>query len=305
MRYLLLILFFFSNSVFAEQYELEKGILINLPKNYAVTKEEVGVTVERALKSGRFTEEEKEMRRIAHLQNGESVDDIMYSIDSKKRIEFYEKDLDPWGKAENDIILSDLINECMSLYKVKKKIKKCAYDKTDQLLEFDGIDTFIILFKNEDPELNRLNNISDDVLSELSKKEIAQIRKKYASNINWRSKNKYFKEIGIRNIKITGMGNFYVETITSQKIGNYKSTNIRFILPYKNRRFIINANCQTSDCNNAKEKMAKIIEPIFKINTKGIKVYDFQKKQDMIELLEKVKNGYRAFKFAKLIFLIV
>ena len=54
-----------------------------------------------------------------------------------------------------------------------------------------------------------------------------------------------------------------------------------------------------------RQKMSEIIDPTFSVNPNGIKTYDFQKKQDMIDLITKVKNGYRIFKIAKLLMFLV
>ena len=48
--------------------------------------------------------------------------------------------------------------------------------------------------------------------------------------------------------------------------------------------------------------MYEIINPTFSINVEGIKTYDFQKKQDMLDLLQNVRNGYRIFRIASLMF---
>ena len=46
--------------------------------------------------------------------------------------------------------------------------------------------------------------------------------------------------------------------------------------------------------------MQKIIEPIFKIDVSGVTTYDYRKKEDMIRLINNVRNGYRIYKFIKL-----
>jgi hypothetical protein len=51
--------------------------------------------------------------------------------------------------------------------------------------------------------------------------------------------------------------------------------------------------------------MAAIIDPTFSINPNGIKTYDFQNKQDMIDLISKVKYGYRIFRIARLLMFLV
>ena len=48
--------------------------------------------------------------------------------------------------------------------------------------------------------------------------------------------------------------------------------------------------------------MNAIIKPTFSINPNGIKTYDFQKKQDMLDLIQNVRNGYRIFRIASLLF---
>jgi len=306
MRYLLITLFLFLfTNCYAEQYKLENNFIINLPNNTIVIKEPVFDAVERAFKTRRYTEKEKKIAFKMHLESGETKDDIIYSLSTKEEDLFYKKDQDPFGKAENDIFLLGLINECEKLFKINKKITSCAMQKLQDYFKSDGVNYFFILFINNDPKYEKLFNMSDDELSNLSKKSIKNIRNKFASNINWKSKNKYFKEKGIRNIKITGTGDFYIETISTETTGKWKETNIRLILPYNNRRFIINATCRDEKCKNVKNKIAKILEPTFKINPNGVKVYDFNKKQDMLDLIQNVKNGYRIFRFAKLIFLIV
>jgi len=173
------------------------------------------------------------------------------------------------------------------------------------MLEFD--DDFEYFYshigENISTKLKQLNGMSDDQLATLSKKDIKKIRKLNSSKINYKYKKRYFKEKGIRNIKITGDGFFYVESISSISYkGGFNYTETSWAIPYNDREFIIKSNCYKEYCENTKERMYEIIEPTFSINPNGIKTYDFQKKQDMIDLIQNVKNGYRIFRIASLLF---
>ena len=87
--------------------------------------------------------------------------------------------------------------------------------------------------------------------------------------------------------------------------GVFRSTYVSFNIPYKNRRFVIYAECTDEYCVDIRKKMAEIIDPTFSINPNGITTYDFQKKQDMIDLITKVKNGYRILRVARLLMFLV
>lgn len=186
--------------------------------------------------------------------------------------------------------------------KTKKKQRECVLRS---ILEFDDNFEYFYSHIGDNPsvKLELLNTMSDDQLASLTKKEIKKIRKITSSKINYKYKKRYFKEKGIRNIKITENGFFYIESISSIKYkGGLNYTETSWAIPYNNREFLIKSNCYKEYCQNTKQRMYEIINPTFSINIEGIKTYDFQKKQDMLDLLQNVRNGYRIFRIASLMF---
>ena len=51
--------------------------------------------------------------------------------------------------------------------------------------------------------------------------------------------------------------------------------------------------------------MLKIIEPSFSLDTTKIKKFDINKKEEMIKMFNTVKNGYRYYKLAKLLIMLL
>ena len=52
-------------------------------------------------------------------------------------------------------------------------------------------------------------------------------------------------------------------------------------------------------------EMIEIIEPTFKIETQNITTYDIDNKEEMLMLVGKVRNGYKIFKIAKLLLILL
>jgi hypothetical protein len=297
-RHLLVFLFISISPVIGEIIEIDKGLKINIPKDKVYYTSNILEDLKRNMEQRKFTKKEINYT-LKDLSNyGITGKEVGYSITSETHNKNRLRQEDEFENDEFEIELQAfVVNKCS-----KKKNKECILRS---ILEFDDYfeHFYTHIGKNESPRLKKLNGLSDDQLATLSNKEIKKIRKSNSSKINYKYKKRYFKETGIRNIKITGDGFFYVESISSisTKTGvNYTETS--WSIPLNNKEFLIKSNCYKEYCKKTKERMYDIIKPTFSINPNGIKTYDFQKKQDMIDLIQNVKNGYRIFRIASLLF---
>ena len=297
-----LFLFFNSTSV-AEILDIGHGFKINIPENMSYDKRDGYEVVLKNLKNRGLTK--KEIKYIISswkdLGFGETEDEIY--ISSPEALEFEKRDGDVFGKAENDLVFAEIADTCRDK-KSKKAFLNCLL--AGLKIKINATMTFSIsLSDNESSKLKRLNSLSDSEISTLGKKEIKNFRKEHAGKFKFKSKGGDFKEIGIRNIRITSKGDFYIEERSIVKWLGFKTTYTHYIIPFKNRAFIIQGKCFKKYCKGLEDKMAKIIEPIFALNHKKDETYDFDNKQKMIQLVNNVRKGYRIYKIAKLLIILI
>ena len=301
-RYLLIISLILCKSVFAEIIEIDKGVKLKIPEKSKFYTTKVVDDLKRNMENSKFTSKEIKYSLNEVKRMGFTGNELGYSIVSETRYKNKLRQEDEFDKDEYDLELENfVITKCASK-KIKKTRTECILRS---ILEFDDYTEYFysLIGENISLKLKQLNGMSDDQLATLSKKDIKKIRKSNSSKINYKYKKRYFKEKGIRNIKITGDGFFYIESISSIRYKNGANyTETSWAIPYKDREFLIKSNCYKEYCENTKERMYEIIKPTFSINPNGIKTYDFQKKQDMLDLIQNVKNGYRIFRIASLLF---
>ena len=300
-RYLIIFLIFCS-SVFAEIIEIDPGVKIKIPEGKAFYTNNPLDDLKNNAIGRKFTSKETKYALKEFTKMGFSGNEKGYSIVSKENHKNRLRQEDEFEKDVYDLELENFVVTKCASKKTKKSRGKCILRS---ILEFDDYTEYFYthIGDNESQNLKQLNGMSDDQLATLSKKDIKRIRKINSSKINYKYKKRYFKEKGIRNIKITGDGFFYVESISSIKYKNgVEYTETSWAIPYNNREFLIKSNCYKEYCQNTKERMYEIIKPTFSINPNGIKTYDFQKKQDMLDLIQNVRNGYRIFRIASLLF---
>ena len=291
-----------SSNLLAEIIEISPGVKIKIPTNKTFYTSDPLEDLKNNMIARKYTEKEmiyslKEVKRM-----GFSGKEVGYSIVTNTAKKNRLRKKDEFEKDIYELELESFIFTKCSDKKTKKKQRECVLRS---ILEFD--DNFEYFYShigdNPSAKLELLNTMSDDQLASLTKKEIKKIRKITSSKINYKYKKRYFKEKGIRNIKITENGFFYIESISSIKYkGGLNYTETSWAIPYNNREFLIKSNCYKEYCQNTKQRMYEIINPTFSINIEGIKTYDFQKKQDMLDLLQNVRNGYRIFRIASLMF---
>jgi len=292
-----------SNTSLAEIVTISPDVKIKIPDNKTYYTENSLERVYENLRARKFTKSEINFVSQQIQLMGYSGNEMSYEILSERSYFNKKKREDEFEQDELFLEFSRFARDKCS-GKKNKSSKKCL---TRAMLEFDdSFDHFMVVFgDSESEQLKKLNGMSDDELATLSRKDIKKIRKIHSNKIDYKYKNKFFKEKGVRNIKITGDGFFYIERISSINRNGFKYTETSWSIPFKNREFIIKSFCYEEYCEGIKEKMTKIVEPTFKINPNGIKTYDFQKKQDMLDLIEKVRKGYRIFKIAKLLLFII
>ena len=303
----LIILLIFCNIASAEIVLLGDLVKINIPEDKTYTKYNKLEHTMKNMSDAKFTDNEIDRVLNSAINAGSAGDEIAIHINSEKFFETEKNSKDDFGILENEAMLDDAIFSCAkklgSLNKSKKSIN--CIEKELRIINEATYYFNVWINKNEDLEFKELFSLSDDQIAELSAREIKQINKKYSPKLKFKSKSKEIIYSGTQNIKITGTGDFYIEEMLSVTRYGLKSTYVSFNIPYKNRRFVIFADCIDEFCIDIRQKMSEIIDPTFSVNPNGIKTYDFQKKQDMLDLITKVKNGYRIFKIAKLLMFLV
>lgn len=307
MRYFLIILLFCTN-IYAEIVEISENVRIKIPENKTYVKYNQLEHSLRNMGDAKFNDNEINRFLLSSKIAGSSGEEIAVHISSKKFFKYQENFKDDFGILENEAMLDDAIFLCAKKLKKLKKSKKFSQCINKELKIANDYPYYfnVWLNKNEDREFKKLFSLTDDQIANLSSQEIKKINKKYSPKLKFKSKSKSFKYSGSQSIKITGTGDFYIEEMLNViREGVFRSTYVSFNIPYKNRRFVIYAECIDEYCVDIRKKMSEIIDPTFSINPNGIKTYDFQKKQDMIDLITKVKNGYRIFRIARLLMFLV
>lgn len=291
-----------SSNLLAEIIEISPGVKIKIPTNKTFYTSDPLEDLKNNMIARKYTEKEMIYSLNEVKRMGFSGKEVGYSIVTNTAKKNRLRKKDEFEKDIYELELESFIFTKCSDKKTKKKQRECVLRS---ILEFDDNFEYFYSHIGDNPsvKLELLNTMSDDQLASLTKKEIKKIRKITSSKINYKYKKRYFKEKGIRNIKITENGFFYIESISSIKYkGGLNYTETSWAIPYNNREFLIKSNCYKEYCQNTKQRMYEIINPTFSINIEGIKTYDFQKKQDMLDLLQNVRNGYRIFRIASLMF---
>lgn len=291
-----------SSNLLAEIIEISPGVKIKIPTNKTFYTSDPLEDLKNNMIARKYTEKEMIYSLNEVKRMGFSGKEVGYSIVTNTAKKNRLRKKDEFDKDIYELELESFIFTKCSDKKTKKKQRECVLRS---ILEFDDNFEYFYSHIGDNPsvKLELLNTMSDDQLASLTKKEIKKIRKITSSKINYKYKKRYFKEKGIRNIKITENGFFYIESISSIKYkGGLNYTETSWAIPYNNREFLIKSNCYKEYCQNTKQRMYEIINPTFSINIEGIKTYDFQKKQDMLNLLQNVRNGYRIFRIASLMF---
>ena len=310
-RYLLIILISFSTHCFAESVSLSKDLKINMPEGYFFTKENMKEAYLRRYEALKFSN--KEINEGWKLFNNQGFDltENQYEIGSIKAKDFWDKEKTEDGRDKNTLLFLKIAQKnCYS--KKGKKLKKCAeYYLRDHLK--DNVWFTIWYSNNKSKKLEILSTLTDDQIASLSKKEIKLIRKLSAADIKWKSKNKYFKQKGYRKVRIMPDTRFYIEQrsiVTFPKIKKQDSflwgetVTTAFIIPNGNRTLVIQSYCQRKSCEGIEDQMAKIIEPMFKIDP-ATESYNFASKIERENLIKNVGNGHRIYRAVKVLMFII
>ena len=236
-RYLIIFLIFCS-SVFAEIIEIDPGVKIKIPEGKAFYTTNPLDDLKNNAISRKFTSKETKYVLKEFTKMGFSGNEKGYSIVSKENHKNRLRQEDEFEKDEYDLKLENFVVTKCASKKTKKSRGKCILRS---ILEFDDYTEYFYtnIGDNESQNLKQLNGMSDDQLATLSKKDIKRIRKINSNKINYKYKKRYFKEKGIRNIKITGDGFFYIESISSISYKNgVEYTETSWAIPYNNREFL-------------------------------------------------------------------
>ena len=145
--FIFIILCFFSFSVYAEQLKIEDGVFINIPDNKVYTVINANELVKGVIEARDLTQQESAIVEFIHKKGGQSSDDVVYYIQSQKNKEFYEKEDDPFGKAENDILFYRITEKCLEKF-TKKGVHKCARREFSSVMNNDP-SYQVVLLKND------------------------------------------------------------------------------------------------------------------------------------------------------------
>jgi len=295
--FFLFFLFSIVNSPHAEILDIGSSVKIQIPETLAYIKYKN--KIKENMKSVEFTREEIKHHIFLFNQQGFDLNEYEYLISSKKGIEWKKRENTPQGKEINTNEMQGLSETLCSKEITDKSFYNCVLRETYKRNNF--VRKFVVILGNNiSDKIKKLNDLSDSDIAVLTENEIKNVKKIHGKKIKFVSKNKLLKETGIRNIKILSDGRFYIESMSTIERPGMKETQITWTIPMGNRTFTIRGDCFNEYCMYMEETMAQIIEPTFFMSIRN-DAYDFTKKEEVLNLLGRVKNGYRIYKMAKLL----
>ena len=198
-----------SSNLLAEIIEISPGVKIKIPTNKTFYTSDPLEDLKNNMIARKYTEKEMIYSLNEVKRMGFSGKEVGYSIVTNTAKKNRLRKKDEFEKDIYELELESFIFTKCSDKKTKKKQRECVLSS---ILEFDDNFEYFYSHIGDNPsvKLELLNTMSDDQLASLTKKEIKKIRKITSSKINYKYKKRYFKEKGIRNIKITENGFFYI-----------------------------------------------------------------------------------------------
>ena len=299
----LIFLLLLTSTSLAEVIDIGNGYKINIPEGMTYTKKNALEIVRENFERRKLSK--KEIKDMMFLLKKAGFDGTEDEIDimSQEEFDYIERDKDEFGKAENDLIFLEVAQKCKDK-KTDKSFKNCLSRELKIALNSE-VGYTINMSNTVSQQMVRLNSLSLEELNKLSKKEYKKINKEHSSKIKFKSKSGKFSEKGTRKIRVTNDGNFYIVQKSTIIDNDFKYSLISFVISVDNRSLHVSATCFGESCKGVGSKMIEIIEPTFKIETQNITTYDIDNKEEMLMLVGKVRNGYKIFKIAKLLLILL
>jgi len=299
----LFVLLLIQANAFAEILDLGNGLKINLPNNFSYFQQ----TLEQSNKDNGLQQTKEEIEA-----DQKTLEEIGFNLNSKVTSMALGMD---WIIPEFETIRKTGTYSDKAMKEIKPFIKKCARKKTDEALmncvgikmfkHFKLVPWFAIMGATDvSDELSIFDEISSTELTKSEKKE----RSKYLKEIENDHDAWLNETIGIMKVKmkpkiiIDDQGLWQIRYKGHMNMmGAVFKANF-YIMEVNNRIVQLMTMCDGKSCKNIDQKVDKILAPSFKINSKK-KSFNLDDKEDLMKLVGTVRAGYRYYKIAK--FLIV
>lgn len=301
----LFVLLLIQGNTFAEILDLGNGLKINLPNNFSYSQETHEETDnDNALQE---TQEEIEAEQKSLAEAGFKLSDKITSM--ALGLDSYIPELEVLKKTGE---FSDKTTK-----EIMPVVKKCQRKKTDEAYmncfgkkmfkHFKLLPWFAIMGATD---------VSDElsIFDEITSIELTKSEKK--------GRDKYLKEIendhdawinqtdGIMKAKmkpkiiIDDQGLWQIRYKGhSTMMGLVLKTN-SYVMVVNNRIVVLATMCDGKSCKNIDQKVAKILAPSFKMDSKK-QSFKLDNKEDMMKMVVTVRNGYRYYKIAKYLLLLL
>ena len=300
----LFVLLLIQGNTFAEILDLGNGLKINLPNNFSYSQETHEETDnDNALQE---TQEEIEAEQKSLAEAGFKLSDKITSM--ALGLDSYIPELEVLKKTGE---FSDKTTK-----EIMPVVKKCQRKKTEEasincvfkkmLNHFKLLPSFEIMGASDVSDIfSELNELSSS--TELTKSEKKE-RDKYLKEIE---KDFWINQTaGILNIKmkpkiiINDQGLWQIRYKGhSTMMGLVLKTN-SYVMVVNNRIVVLATMCDGKSCKNIDQKVAKILAPSFKMDSKK-QSFKLDNKEDMMKMVVTVRNGYRYYKIAKYLLLLL
>ena len=300
----LFVLLLIQGNAFAEILDLGNGLKINLPNNFSYFQETLEETDnDNALQE---TQEEIEAEQKSLAEAGFKLSDKITSMAPgldlyTPEYEVLKKTGEFSDKATKEII--PVVKKCQRK-KTEEAFTKCAGIK--MFKHFKLLPWFSIMGATEVSDVfSELNEISSS--TELTKNEKKE-RNKYLKEIE---KDDWINEtVGMMKIKMKpkiiiddqGLWQIRYKGHTTMFGVVFKSNS--YIMVVNNRIVSLDTLCDGTSCKNIDQKVAKILAPSFKMDSKK-QSFKLDNKEDMMKMVVTVRNGYRYYKIAKYLLLLL
>ena len=297
----LFVLLLIQGNASAEILDLGNGLKINLPNNFKYYQQTVGES-----KKDNFLQVPQEELEAWYKIAKE------YGFTQNTKITHMALGLD-WLAPEIEVFRKTGDYSDKAIKEVEPVVKKCQRKKTEEasmncvfkkmLNHFKLLPWFSIMGATEvSDSLSFLDKNSSTELTKSEKKE----RDKYLKEIE---KDDWINEtVGMMKIKMKpkiiiddqGLWQIRYKGHTTMMGVVFKSNS--YIMVVNNRIVSLDTLCDGTSCKNIDQKVAKILAPSFQMDSKK-QSFKLDNKEDMMKMVVTVRNGYRYYKLAK--FLIV
>jgi hypothetical protein len=301
----LFVLLLIQGNTFAEILDLGNGLKINLPNNFSYYQQ----TLEQSNKDNGLQQTKEEIEA-----NQKTMEEIGFYLNTK--ITSMALGMD-WIIPEFETIRKTGTYSDKAMKEIIPVVKKCQRKKTDEAYmncfgkkmfkHFKLLPWFAIMGATD---------VSDElsIFDEITSIELTKSEKK--------GRDKYLKEIendhdawinqtdGIMKAKMKpkiiiddqGLWQIRYKGHINMMGAVFKSN--FYIMIVNNRIVQLLTICDGKSCKSIDQKVAKILAPSFKINSKK-QSFNLNDKEDMMKMVGTIRTGYRYYKVAKFLILLL